>query len=543
MIAALFERAGVDYAQWKAVSRVLLRADFRAPYSRQGESYALDRARGWLMMALVYGLFGASAALLIAINPDVRLTGTATLTYLTFVLATAVLTQHGATMLSATDDLVLAPRPVSSRTFLVIRLTNVLFHGLLLTTFMAYPPIIAFTVAHGGSIARGVAATLAIYAWAIALTMLLAAGYGALLAYVPAPRVQRVVGYVQLVVGAMAYGGFMIVMRAIGRDALAAATLPAGPWWYLWPPAWFASYVVMASGEATAGDVVAVVLSLVLVAGTSWWLLVKLGAGYGRSLAQLPVTVSAPPVASLPPVALRGVRDDEARAVARLVIAHFKHDLRVRMSILAIVPLALLYLVLGATNPSDNNPFRTAPGHGEVVFDYMAFTVLIFPAILMQHLGSSESYKAAWVFDVAPVDRRRLVTALKDVSAAYFLLPFVALLTLLYSWQFRHVGHGSTHALLLGGVSYIALQTSVIASPRLPFALPPRKAVDSAAIFAWMLGVMVGGQLLLMVMRDWVYQSWTRVGAMAILLTLVAAALEPLVRRRGARAHDPDAAV
>ena len=68
---ALFSRAGVDYDQWKAVSRTLLKSDFRPPGTHSTKTYSLRTASGLLGMALVYGLFGAGAALITVLNSDV----------------------------------------------------------------------------------------------------------------------------------------------------------------------------------------------------------------------------------------------------------------------------------------------------------------------------------------------------------------------------------------------------------------------------------------------------------------------------------------
>ncbi len=140
------------------------------------ETYSLRSIGGVLKMALTFGIFGLVTAFVIAFNPDVLLTGIITLTYFTFALVTALLTQHGATIFSVTDHVILGPRPVSSRTLFAIRLTNVLFHTLLTTTFMAYPAIIAFTVAHGVNPWRGLAGAVAIYGWTATVAFAVMAG-------------------------------------------------------------------------------------------------------------------------------------------------------------------------------------------------------------------------------------------------------------------------------------------------------------------------------------------------------------------------------
>lgn len=527
---AIFRVAGVDYVQWKAVSRTLLRADFRPPMARGGESYSVRTIGGLLMMAAVFGAFGLAAALLIVLNEDVRFTGTVTLTYVAFVVVTSVLSQHAATMFSPADYRILGPRPVSRQTFFAIRLTNVLFHALLLTTLMAHPPIVAFLLAHGVSAVRALAGAIALYAWAFTLTLALVAAYGALLRWAGAERLQRAIGYMQLALGLLVYGGFFVLLQTFGGRAVVSATLPDSPWLVLAPPAWYVSYLEIATGIATGWSWVRAVLSILAPAALLAVLRGRLGLEFAERLAEArePVAVSPPSGAPLL------FRRNEALAVSRLVLAQFRYDLRVRMGVLAIVPLVLLYLALGATGDAAD-PFVAPAGRLET--DYMAFALLIFPALLTQQFGTSEAFRASWIYHVTVADPARLVVALKNVAAVYFLVPLTLLLVALFAWRFGHAGHAAVHAGVLGLISHVALQAALIVRPRLPFAMPPEKGLGSVALFAWMVAVLLGGQALLFVLQRWVYVSGLRVAAAAAVLVALTWVLERVLKWRAASAR------
>lgn len=504
-MTAIFTWAGVDYTQWKAVSRTLLRSDFRPPATQATSVYSLRTFRAWLVMALVFGMFGVSAAVLVALNPDVLLAGTVTLTYMMFVISTSVLTQHGATLLSTTDFAILAPRPVSSRTFLAIRVTNVLFHTLLMTTLMAYPPIIAFTVAHGWSVGRGLGATLAVYSWSIAVALALIAGYGGILRTVGAARLQRALGYLQLALGIIAYGGFMFLMQSMRGGVITALTLPRGEWLLLLPPTWFVSYIEVAAGVATTQSWVGAGLSIGVLASLVASLRGRLGVEYAERLGA--VMVAEPAVASPSQMPRQAwlFRKAEARAVSLLVLAHFRHDTRVRMGIFGVLPMVLLYLFIGERYEGP---------------DLMGMTVLLFPSILTQQLGSSDAYRASWIYGVTPSNRVGLVTAMKNVTVAYFLVPFMVFLAALFAWRFGDVGRGVIHATMLGLVGHLALQATIIVHPRLPFALPPDKVSGGAGTIAWMIVVMVGGTAVMFVLQRWVYVAASRIVVAAAVLLL-----------------------
>jgi hypothetical protein len=528
-VTRLFALAGVDYGQWKAVSRTLLRSDFRVPLAQSAEMYSLASAFDWLKLIAVYGLFGATAALVVVLNRDVLLTGTIALTYVTFVLTTAVLTQHGATLLSSSDLAILGPRPVSSRTFVAIRVTNVLFHAFVLTTLVGYPAVIAFTTAHGFSLRRGGAAAVALYGYSTTVTLAFVAAYGVLLRSAGAARLQRAIAYVQLGVGVLAYFGFFLVMQWLGRDTLADAAMPRSGWLLLVPPAWFASYLEIATGIGTPGSWLRAMLSIAALAGFAALLGGRVSAGYLERLAEPPVSVDTA-AAEAGRIRQTIFARDEARAVAILVLSHFKHDLRVRMGVLGIVPMVFIYLFIGARELGGADPFVSS-GEGRAV-DFVSFAVLIFPAILTQQFGTSDAFRASWIYHVTPARAAALVIALKRVAVAYFLAPFVLLLGGLFAWRFGHVGHGLAHAAMLGLVGYFTLQCAVAATPRLPFSVPPEKLQGSARLFVWLFVVLFGGQGLLFFLQRWAYVTWLRTGAMVVILMAASWAMERVIRRR-----------
>jgi hypothetical protein len=500
----LFRALDVDYVQWRAVSRTLLKSDFRMPLAHAPS--ALARWGGLAGMAAILGLFGLGAALIVVMNPRVLLTGTLALTYLSVMLATTLLTQHGTTMLSTADHAILGARPVSSRTFFAIRLTNVLFHALLLTSLMAYPVIAAYGLAHGRHALRAAASAAAIYAWAVTVALIVVASYTTLLRIAGPARFHRAVGYLQLIAGFMAYFGLLVSGRLAGQAAAAEATMPDAWWLVLLPPAWFASYLELAVGTANSTTSIRWALSLAVPGVLVYALRNKLGADYARQLAELP---SAAPAERTAAVRTPFFRRGEGRAAAILVLAHFRHDLRVRMGILGIVPLILVYMVIGVRDGS---------------FDLVALAVLLFPALLTQYFASTDAYLASWIYHAAPADTGRLVVALKNVAVAYFLLPFLVLVAAVFSWRFADVGRGLVHTAMLGLVGHIALQGSAIISPRLPFALPPDKLRGNATLMGWMLLVILGGQMALVALDRWVYVSRLRtVAALAVLGVLTLA--------------------
>ena len=319
-------------------------------------------------------------------------------------------------------------------------------------------------------------------------------------------------------------------METFGRAALGNATMPRGPWLWLLPPAWFASYIEIAGGQATPASWMRALLSIVLVGGLALLLRGKLTSNYTDTLA---APAADTPTHSDPRrrPALLFARD-EARAVVLLTAAHVRHDLRVRMGLFGILPLLLVYVVGGMRDSGNPDPFLGAARDRGV--NFMAMAALMFPAIITRHLESSDAHRASWIYSVTTADAGRLVLALKNVATLYFLVPFAAVLAALFAWRFGNAGHALTHAVLLAAISHAALQIAVLASPRLPFAHPPDKS-RGTTMFVWMIGVLVGGQLLLFWIERFVYPSAARIAGCFAAILALSWLLETAIRHRARR--------
>ena len=523
--------AGVDFDQWWALTRTLTRIDFRPPGSVHHQSMRV--AGGMALMALVFGLFGVPLAVIVWINADVLLTGTVTIAYIMTMVVTIVMSQHSGTITSTADYAILGFRPVSSRTFFAVRLTNVLIHTALPTVLMSWPPVIAFTIAHGASLARGAGAVAAIAGAWLATSFALIAIYGVIVAFVGADRLQRVLSYVQLLVGVMCYAGVFLMMEAANASIVTQAALPREIWLLALPPAWFASYLEIATGAGSALAWTLAGMSIVFLVAVFALLRGRLSLNYAEQLAAAG-TIARATATTGRPVRTRGAwlfRRDEARAIALLVRAQFRHDLKFRLGILSIVPLTILYVVMGLREGRMGDPF--VPGEGRF-FGLLMMSVLMFPSLIAQHLASSDMYKAAWIYFATPASRSELVVAAKNVVAALFLGPYALLLTAIFTWGYGHPWHALAHAAILTMVGHVVLQTFVLIRPRLPFAMPAQKAQAGAGMVGVMMMTMIVGSILLALVHLFVFRSWWYVAITGAVLAGLSVVLNQPIRIRAA---------
>jgi hypothetical protein len=480
-----FDALGIDYDQWKALTNTAIRIDLRA--SRLGTAqfaHAGAKAAGLLITQFIfYSVMGVGVATVVWFTRDLFLSSTVVLTYVMFMIATAALLDHSSAIASPDDHAILGFRPVTSRTYFASRLANVLVYTTTMTAVFSYVPIVTFFIRHGAGV--GAAAIVAIFAGSVATALAMVVSYGWLLRTVGADRLKRVLSYVQFLVSFLVYGGYFALSRVLQVGVMAQFELPKSVGLLLLPSTWFASYLELAAGRTTAFEIVPALASVALLAGLAAALTGRLSLEYADRLAAL-TTVSAPrrPQSRLP--ALLFTRD-EARAVALLVRSQFRNDLKFRMSILTILPLTIVYLLMGIQDGGIGDPFEMSEGqHG---LSMVTIAVMMFPTMLKLNLARSDAYRASWIFFAAPADRARVVQSSKNILVVMFLIPYLAVVGLTLAYFSPNLLHLAVHLLVLTLVSHLVLQIVTFVEPELPFSKPLVKGSSSSRVFGIMIVV------------------------------------------------------
>jgi hypothetical protein len=294
-----------------------------------------------------------------------------------------------------------------------------------------------------------------------------------------------------MVTGLLVYGGFFLTTEGVARDALSGFTLERTTWLLLYPATWFASWIEIAAGSRLSLDVAPAIASVVLIAWLATRLRGRLSLDYAERLATI---ASASAATSSKAVRASGpgwwFRHGEARAVAILVRSHFRNDLKFRMGVLAVVPLTLVYLVMGLRDAARN----AESGGGD--FAMVSIAVLLFPMLLKLHLAHSDSFRASWVFFSSPADRTGVIRSAKNVLVTFFLLPYLLFVGLALAFFTNDYLYLLVYLLLLGSSSHMALLALTLMNPELPFAKPVEKGRGSARIIGAMTAVAIIGALM-----------------------------------------------
>src|SRR5262245_45204360 len=286
----LFSAAGIDYEQWKALTVVALKNDFRGSASRHRHDGRETRVVvSMIFQAIFYTLFGGIISVVVWGSRDLFLIGTLASTYIAFIVGTAVVLDHNSVISSPADYAILGFRPVSSRTYFAVKLTNILVYTTALTTAAAWLPMLSAFVRHGWPV--GVAMGLTVYGSSMSTTLVIALGYASVLRAVGPDAIEHALSYVQFAMSFAVYGGQIVLSSLVSRTVVSAYRMPDTSWLFLYPGTWFGSYLEVAAGHAPTRAIMLAGLSVVLLAVTASQLGGRLSMDYSERLGA--ITTSA----------------------------------------------------------------------------------------------------------------------------------------------------------------------------------------------------------------------------------------------------------
>lgn len=529
-MSGLLRRLGIDPDQWKALTRAYLLMDmrraggarrFRAT-GREGAPLALI---GLLLGAFINSLL---VALLVVVVHDTLTAAVQMVMMISLTVAMLLVVDFTGSVLSADDYWIVGPRPVESRTYFAARLSAVLAYVIAVSGVMSIVPGLAFAIGHELGIPGLLGAMLAAVLASCTGAALAIGASIFLMTRLHPSRLVPAISMVHLLGSAIPLAGYLVVMRGFEDAVLRNFSIGAYEWiWYI-PATWYAAIIPLSGGIAETREAIAASGALGLTLVT----LVFASGGLSLdSAARLVEATTAAPgrrrsrrwLERVP-----GFGRGEAYAIATLIGAQFRHDLRFRLGVLGVIPLTVFYMVLGWESGMGSDPFGAQPSKAHAPI-YMG--IAFIPMVLHSALQYSDGWRAAWIFWASPCDPGRLVLAAKNFVTIVFIGAYVVLLGTMWSLTFERAWHAFIHAVVLGSIAHLLLQWAVILNPAVPFTKEPKRGDQSSRIFGLLFVSILATSAMPFVLPMIYRRAWSTLAMFAV-LAAASVALERIARRR-----------
>lgn len=278
----LYEKQGVNILHLKAILTAKLTMDNRRPASlmalsqqqtkkqlkQQAEVNNSTRKTMWaaffMGIVLLFSLFAGHDAL-------TRMTMYCTL--FIFMLCMTLITDFTYLLIDTRDNLILLPKPVSDKTFLLARLLHIGIRVSMLLMPMALPGCIAFVLMEGIWVL--VPYLLVILLMTIFSIFLINALYLLILKLTTPDRFKSIITAIQIVFVVLVFASYQLFPKLMSSEAMRNVNLNDILWIQFYPPYWFSEACLFLSGKLSTPQSVIGLLLAILVPVVSIWAVVR----------------------------------------------------------------------------------------------------------------------------------------------------------------------------------------------------------------------------------------------------------------------------
>ena len=285
-IAKTFLKKDVDFEKLKIIAETKLLMDRRRVRVTMKKQTQKEPKNQLLMTLIVYAIMGLIIGFLIISLKQIVMAMTIFHSYILFMMAMTLITDFSAVLLDTTDNQIILPRPVNSKTFFVARLVHILVYLLQFTIALAIFPLIFIFISYG--ILVGITAIFTILLtvmFAVFITYLL---YGLILRVSSEQKVKDIISGFQIAMTIIFAAGFQIIPRLIDVDKVMNVTMPIHWYTYLLPPMWMAnSLEAVQLLKADLPHVAMIFMAIALPVFTFWIMIKFLAPSFAKKIAAM----------------------------------------------------------------------------------------------------------------------------------------------------------------------------------------------------------------------------------------------------------------
>lgn len=282
----LFRLLKVDYEKFRILLWAKLTDDNRQEKSIVQRKSKKQMSNSLVWVAVVYAFMGIFAGLMLLGIQSVFVSMVLVFAIIMVMTAVALISDFTSVLLDTTDNAILLPRPIDSRTLVVARLAHIVIYIMLITLSLSAASIII------GTIKFGPVFTLVFFLCLISsvlFVVFVANVFYLLLMKISSGEVFRdIILYFQIFMAAFAMGSYQLLPRMIEFDALKNFSFPIQWWTYFVPPAWMAAAIDAAvTGDLSSPKLFLSMLGLIIPVVSVIVVVRFLAPGFNRAISQM----------------------------------------------------------------------------------------------------------------------------------------------------------------------------------------------------------------------------------------------------------------
>jgi ABC-2 type transport system permease protein len=479
-------RWGVDALQYHHLLQCSLKMDFRStnPLMKgRSETKSALRQTAWMNL-----FFGGFMSILLAFTADAFFFTVLMIGYAMAMLAMMILMEFGLVVVSPDDYLILAHRPISSRTFFAVRFSNLMFYVLILSLSLNAAPTLLGTFCRDSRwffppVYLAVSTAAAVFTAGVVIAL-----YGLFMRWVHYERLKDLLVYCQIVFSFLFFFGYQMVPRLAQTARATGIEQFTHGWGVLFPSVWFAGLLELGLGRWSWESLLTGGMALLMMALVMPWLFRAISLDYSEQVGRM-MTASGKSVRTKRAGAAKETwtgwltrllcRDVEERAFFGFIVTMLRRNRQLKMQLYPNFGIMIAMLVLAVLDRKHlSDPF-SGQGGGNMAISFSAMAFMFGGMGLAAILPYSDEYAGAWLFQTAPLAKAQMILkAVKKATVLFFFMPLLLLTILIFSflWPVLHAVEFGLFGLLIG---LTVLQLALLKFRGFPFSKKPEKGAQS----------------------------------------------------------------
>lgn len=476
--SSLYEKMGINVHQLKSVLYIKLLMDDRRPntfHQTQQKKQKKPVSFATLGTMFVSGFMGCFFLVSFIVGQDMVTKFTIYFSFFIFILASTLIADFTSVLIDIRDNVIILPKPISDKTFVLARLLHILIHISKLVVPMVLPALIYLGIKQGVMI-------LIPFVFLIALAtlftiFLINALYIFILRVTTPERFKVVISYFQIFFTIAFYASYQLVPRLINKAALEQYDIRTNSWAWLAPPYWFAgSWEFLTSFQFTAPLITGFILSITIPIISIWIVIKFFAPSFNQKLSMISGSGSestpSVPTGNTPAIIKKknvyttfftdfftekGAEKMSFQLVWNLTSRSRDFKMKVYPSF-GYLAVYLAMISIGNKNISLQN-IQNQTGGGKVIFISLIYICSLIMVMALGQLSYSEKYKAGWLYFTAPIEKPgRVISGGVKALLAKFYLPIVMIICIT---AISLVGPSIIPNLLLGIFNQLLITCSI----------------------------------------------------------------------------------
>ncbi|MBD2757005.1 hypothetical protein [Spirosoma validum] len=480
-LQSLFQALGADYGQLRAIVQVKLMMDNRrslVSLGRYGKQSAESNSN-FTRILVIYTVVGGLISLSMLAIPDKDVLFfplTLQFAYIMALCAMTLISDFSSVILDSSDNQIILPRPVSSRTLWLARVVHISSYLFAIALSLSVVAVIVIAVRFGAL--AGLLCLIMSLLSAVLMVFLTNVFYLVLMRFISEEKLREVINYFQIVMAVLFYGGYQLLPRLIDSQEALTQALDHQWWHYLIPPMWMAGAVeTVVRPVLDSTHLIFLALALIIPFAGLWFMNRFLTADFTQKLSSIDQE-SRPEMAQV--AAVRATQANGSGWIDRLSgwfttnsleRAAFaftwrvtSRDRKFKLKTYPQLGFGLAYVVAMSFQ-------SRSLGSSNFFYLFALYFAGIYVMVAQYQLSVSDNYKASWIYGSAPIREPGDVLAgsLKALIIK-LLTPFYLLLSVYILYRYG-IDKISDVLLAFSNSLVMLLSASLLSTRYMPFSV------------------------------------------------------------------------